>query len=174
MKFLILFSILFSFNLKSAELVFKKEGEATFTVSLDQLRSKKIEAPHGTLRASDVKIFNVFRGYERVYEGYDLFDLLDAVYGKDWRKAKRISFSALDGYSQVASISKMLAAAKSKNGLLAFSEKGKNGFTPFEKENKKIDLGPLYLVWTNFTEEDKASHADILKWPYQLTLINIE
>jgi hypothetical protein len=29
-------------------------------------------------------------------------------------------------------------------------------------------------VWTNFSVEDKASHGDIIKWPYQLSDIDIE
>ena len=94
-------------------------------------------------------------------------------YGKKWRKSKRVSFKALDGYTQVIATSKMLKAAKGKKGLIAYKEKDREGFTPVKRKEKTVDPGPLYLVWSNFTEKEKASHGDALKWPYQLKSIEV-
>ena len=65
----------------------------------------------------------------------------------------------------------MIKAANDKKGFLTFSEKGKNGFTLIEKQGKQIDRGLFYLEWKNFSETDKASHADTLKWSYQLVIL---
>jgi len=159
-----------SLNSHAATLAFKLKGQPSAAFSETQIKSRELKG----LKAIDITLYNVFRGYERTYEGYDFFVLLDNVYGKDWRKQKKISFIAADGYNQFAFIPAMLNAAKNKAPYLVFSEKGKNGFTLIEKQGKLIDPGPLYLVWSNFSEADKASHADTLKWPYQLATISVD
>lgn len=174
MRALLILSLLTTFTTHAANLVFKLKGAEVASFSSEQIKSGELLHKHGKLKSSDVKIFNVFRGYERTYEGYDLFTLLDVVYGQGWKTSRKISFLAADGYIQFAFTPKMLKAAQGKNGHLAFAEEGKNGFTLIEKQGKQIDPGPFYLVWTNFSEADKASHGDTLKWPYQLVTINID
>jgi hypothetical protein len=177
MKILIILFTICAFNSHAADLTFKLKGKDVSSFSPSQVKSGEIkekEKEKGKVKASEVTLFNVFRGYERTYEGYDFFNLLDAVYGNGWREAKQISFVAADGYRQFALIPNMIRAAKDKKGFLAFSEKGMSGFTKIDKQGKQIDPGPFYLVWTNFSEADKASHADTLKWPYQLVTINLE
>ncbi len=71
-------------------------------------------------------------------------------------------------------VSSMLKASKGKVGLIAYKETGIEGFTPYSKNGKLVNLGPFYLVWSNFSEGDKATHSDSLKWPYQLAEINIQ
>lgn len=67
----------------------------------------------------------------------------------------------------------MVEVAKDKVGYISYTETGKNGFSKFYRKDKVVDPGPLYLVWSNFTEKDKATHGDILKWPYQLKTIEL-
>ena len=59
-------------------------------------------------------------------------------------------------------------------GLISYKEKGSSGFTKFLRKEKQVDPGPIYLVWSNFSEKDKASHGDALKWPYQLKVIDVQ
>jgi len=161
-------------GLQAAELVFRSNGKELASISMGKIRSAEIKTRHGSVKAMELGLYNVFRQSEHVYEGYDFFQLLDAVYGKDWKKRKTLSFTAADGYVQFCLIDKMLVAAKGKTGFLAYAEKGLEGLGKFMKNGKQVDPGPLYLVWSNFSKADKASHADVLKWPYQLASINLE
>lgn len=160
--------------LHADELTFTLKKTKVLSISLKEIKKGNLSVKTQELKKSDMKLFNVFRGYERTYEGYELFSFLDAVYGSTWRSHNKITFIAQDGYRQMALISSMLDASKGKNGYLAYGEKGTQGFTLVEKEGKKIDPAPIYLVWTNFSQTDKASHGDVLKWPYQLVSIDID
>lgn len=174
MKALLTLALLLSFSAHANQLLFRLKKKDVGTVSIDQIKTGSISFNRTVLKSSEIKTFNVFRGYERVYLGYDLFRLLDAVYGVSWRSQKRITFTAADGHSQISLIVDMLTAAKGKLGHLAYSEKGKTGFTFVEKDGHKIDPAPLYLVWSHFSAKDKASQSDVLKWPYQLVLITVD
>jgi hypothetical protein len=56
---------------------------------------------------------------------------------------------------------------------MAFKEKNQKGLSTFKKGDKEIDPNPFYLVWNNFSESDKGSHGDALKWPFQLMEIQL-
>ena len=155
-------------------LVLKEKGLVRNSVSLSSIFSSKLVFEGQEIKAVKIKLYNVFRGQEKAYEAYNFYQLLDAIYGKSWRLKEKISFTSIDGYHQVSLISPMLKASETKIGYLAFREGNLKGFEPFQKSGKKIDPAPLYLVWSNFTDKDKASHGDIIKWPYQLIEINIE
>jgi hypothetical protein len=172
MKFLFLFLI--SVGAFAATLTFKYKGQVVTSFTLEQFKSGELSGKWGKVKSQKKKIYNVFRGYERIYEGYDFYELLNAVYSEKWAMDKKVTFIAIDGYNQFTFIGEMLKAAEGKKGFLAFREDGLSGFTLVEKQGKKIDPGPWYLVWSHFKEIDKASHADTLKWPYQLTTVNID
>lgn len=175
MKLILLISLLvFSTHAFAVDLNFKIKGVPLEVVSLNKIKSGKLKFKRGIINATEVKVYNVFRGYEKTYEGYDFYELLNLVYGKDWQQKEKLTFTSTDGYHQIVLIAPMIKATQNKVGYIAFTEKGKNGFTLVEKEGKKIDPGPLYLVWTNFSANDKASHGDIIKWPYQLSDIDIQ
>lgn len=173
-KFLAIYLFSFSLYVFSQDLSFKREGKLLETVSLSAIRTGNLNFKNGSIHASNAKIFNVFRGYEKTYGGYNLFQVLDLVYGKDWKLKNKIIFNSIDGYHQISLIKKLLSATQNKTGLIAFTENDRIGFTEIIKDGKKVDPAPLYLVWTNFSNADKASHADTIKWPYQLIEINIE
>ena len=166
--------IFFTTRVFCEDLLFNLDGKQVEKVLLKKIQTGKIQFKNGEISAHSIKLFNVFRGYEKTYEGYDFYELLDLVYGKTWKQKEKITFTSLDGYHQIALISAMLNLTKNKVGYLAFKEKDQKGFTPVIKDGVKIDPGPLYLVWTHFSVSDKASHGDIIKWPYQLSAIDIE
>ncbi|MGB0454484.1 MAG: hypothetical protein ACPGJV_12310 [Bacteriovoracaceae bacterium] len=91
--FLITFVFCLNFNSFAAELIFKKEGKEIKRFTMDEL--KKIPS-------KSVSLYHFWRKKEIHYEGLDFYQLLNQVYGKSWKKAKRISFFALDGYKQIA------------------------------------------------------------------------
>ena len=166
--------MLFINNAFSQSLVFKQKGVVLEELSFSQIKSGKLMIRKVEIKSSTIKIFNVFRNKKTSYEAYSFYELLNDVYGTDWQKKEKISFTSTDGYHQAALIAPMLNATKNKKGYLAFKEVGFSEFEKFQKKEKLIDPGPLYLVWTNFSDSDKASHGDIIKWPYQLIEINIE
>ncbi len=169
MRLITIILLSLSCTLFGSELQFLKDGKNLRNIPLDKVKSHKLKS----LKSQNVKIYNVFRKDTKVYRGYDFFKLLDQTYGKEWRKSKRISFKALDGYTQVIATEKMLKAAKGKMGLIAYSEKYRINLSKIERKGKEVDPGPYYLVWSNFTKKDKASHGHPLKWPYQLHSIEI-
>ncbi|MDD4973820.1 MAG: hypothetical protein PHY93_05685 [Bacteriovorax sp.] len=175
MKLMLLISlIIFNAQAFSEDLVFKLKGRPLEIVSLIKIKSGKLKFKSGDINATTVKLFNVFRGYERTYDGYAFYELLNLVYGKAWQQKEKLICTSSDSYHHIAVITPMIKSAKNNMGYIAFGEKGITGFTPIIKSGKKIDPGPLYLVWTNFTAKDRASHGDIIKWPYQLSEIDIE
>ena len=168
--------VLFTFFATSAfakHLKFKWNGEVKTKLSTKDFASGRIDINGVELRAFDRLLFNPWRGYKRTYRGYSFYELLDAVYGKRWRKAKSIAFVSWDGYRQKAKIHAMLKAAKGKSGHLSYTEAGKKGFTTFKRGKKIIDPSFFYLVWSGFRKGDRVDHGDTLKWPFQLKSLSI-
>ena len=174
MKIILCFLALITLDVEAHQLLFKLKNKDVAAVSIEKIKTGALSYNRTVLASSVVKTFNVYRGHEREYLGYDLFGLLDAIYGTSWRTQKRITFTAADGNSQISLIADMLKAAKGKKGHLAYAENGKTGFTFVEKDGHKIDPAPLCLVWSNYSAKDKPSLADPLKWPYQLAVIIID
>lgn len=167
MKLLLTFSLVFlSFSTFAQSLLLRKDNIKKQYVTKSDF--KNIEG------IKSLKVQNVWRKYNKTYEGVEFYKLLDKVYGKSWRNAKSISFKALDGYTQTTTIPLMLKMSIGKTGLIATNEEGQSGFSKFVRNKKEVALGPFYLVWSNFSVDDKASHVDALKWPYQLKEINID
>lgn len=170
----LVFSLLLCGSAQAIELVFKWHGLVVSAVSVGQAQSGAIHAKNGELKAREISLFNIFRQQQKTYEAYDFYALLDLIYGQRWRQAKRMSFLASDGYNQFVGIEALLKASGGKQGFLAYQEKGLAGFATIEKDRKRVDAGHFYLVWGGYAEGHKGSHADTLKWPYQLSSINVE
>ena len=160
---------------------FIADGNVVQHIKDKKLKSGVVKTKKGIVGSVDKTIFNVFRGYERTYRGYSFREMMTAVYGKKWKKARSITFRSLDGYKQTVRVKKLLKASEENHGYLAFKETGKSGFTKFYKNPKKkgkkkkvVNPGPYYLVWDGYDRDDKGNHADHLKWPYQLASIAIK
>ncbi len=158
-----------SSNIFANTLDFKSDGKMVKSFSTKEITQGHFEK----IKASELTLFNAWRGYERTYVGYNFFDVLDSVYSEKWRKAQMIKFIATDGFVLKSTIQAMLKASEGRIGFLAYKEKNMKGFSHFKKGEKEIDPGPFYLVWSNFHKGDKVSYGDILQWPYQLTEIEI-
>ena len=66
------------------------------------MKSGEVQTKLGKLKSREVKIFNIFKGQERIYIGYNFFILLDLVYRAKLRNNRKFSFIARDGYYQFA------------------------------------------------------------------------
>ena len=167
-------ALLLTSNAFAKSLIFKLDDTIKFSFKSKDFFSESLSINGNEIESVNKRLFNPWREYERTYSGYAFYELLDAVYGKNWKKAHKITFVALDGYRQTAKIKDMLKTSIEKIGYIAFSETGKKGFSPFKRGNKNIDPGPFYLVWSGFKKGDKAKHSDILKWPYQLKTVTLK
>ncbi len=163
--FIILIFLSLSHQSFSAEVSFFKNNKVITKIDFKEDRKLSVKTK---------KIYNPWRKYTKKYQGFELYYILDQIYGRSWRKANLINFKAIDGYTITAVVEDMLKASKGKIGLLSFKEKNKKSFTEYIKNGKKIEQGPWYLVWSGFSKKDKVSHVDALKWPYQLKEIHIE
>ena len=172
-EIILLLAFLVSPHVDAKILKFKWDNLVKFKLDGQTFASGRIEINGNEIGSVDKTLFNAWRQYERTYRGYSFYELLDAVYGKDWRSAHQITFTAKDGYRQTVKIEKMLKASKKKNGYIAFSETGKKGFTRFKRGKKIIDPESFYLVWSGFARAHQAKHGDDLKWPFQLRSIHI-
>jgi hypothetical protein len=173
-KYIIFFLFICMKHGYTEDLTFILKSDRVTSFSYKQINSGELRSKFGTIKSNEIKLFNVFRGYEKIYTGYDFFELLNIVFGESWKTSQRIIFISKDGYQQFSTIYKMINSAEGKRGFLAFKEKDKKGFSTFFKNGKEVDPGTYYLVWSNFSEMDKANHADNLKWPYRIKSIEIK
>lgn len=167
-----------SISTNKSVLTFKKSGKEVKQVELSSMKANHLKINGKSLSFEDRQIYHGFRQYERMYRGYNFFSVLDAVYGRDWRKGKSITFTARDGYVQAVLISEMLKAAHGKTGLLALREIDEKTsqmkpLSTFERGTSIIDPGPITLLWTGFPIGTQVQHGDPLKWPYQLVEIDM-
>ena len=169
--------VLLNLSVHAEDLVFKLNGKVIKSFAYKDLNTGEVSANRRFVGSVDKTIFNPLKGYERTYRGYDLFEMLDVVYGNSWREARMIKFHALDNYRQMTTIKKMVEEAGSKKrGYISYKETGKRGserFSTYLRNGKKVVLGPYYLIWSGFGRKDKISGRDHLKWPYQLKTIEI-
>ena len=169
-----IFLVLISSHVDAKRLEFKRDDIVKIAFDSKTFASGRIDILGREIGSVDKTLFNAWRQYERTYRGYSFYELLDAIYGKDWRKAHKINFVSADGYRQTVTIKKMLRASKKKNGYIAFTETGKKGFSRFKRGGKIIDPESFYLVWSGFPKGGpRAKHTDPLKWPFQLRTIHL-
>lgn len=178
MKFILLITAMtLCFCSFGEDLVFKLNGKVVKSFPYKSLNTGEVGHNNRNVGSVDKTIFNPIKGYERTYRGYDLYEILDVVYGNSWREAKMIKFHALDNYKQITSVKKMLAeAGNDRRGYISFKETGKRGeerFSTYVRNGKKVILGPYYLIWSGFKRGDKVSTKDHMKWPYQLKTVEI-
>lgn len=170
-------SIILSFlvieNLFSYDLSFKYHHKDHLKIRKAEIYKGNIVIKEKNIKSQVVSLFDILFFQDKTYRGYPLFKILDAVYGAEWRKQRKITFIAGDGYRQNAKINLMLENSKEHQPFIVF-QTGEGGTIPKLKKGKRqIEMGPYYLVWTKMTKENKKKLYKFLKWPYQLKTINI-
>jgi len=123
------------------------------------------------LSAQPVRVFDPYEGDEIVFDAFRFDQLLDFVYGRDWRSEEELLFTCSDGYQPTVPVARVLEHA----AWLAFDRSGIDGFSLLKRESgsrKRIQLGPYYLVWENLDDEQVRRQGDY-GWPYQLVNIDL-
>lgn len=175
MKAIFISLFLVSTALNADTLKFKLQNQVLENVDSKEWRSGHWDKEDKTtLKEIELTLFNVTTEKETTYIGYDFEQVMDHIYGKNWRNYKRIIFKAKDGFVRASLVKVVLNALKNnQKGLIAFKEKDKEGFSLIKKR-KNLDPGDFYLVWTGFKKgDDLVENANTLIWPYQLKEIKV-
>lgn len=157
-QFLLTSCILFFNHLAIGQsLTFKRGGKIIKTLSFEELKTKR----------ASVKVSDPISKAETQYQGVAFKDVLETVYGTDWRSAgEELIFTAEDGYQPSIPLSLFL----NNTSYLAFGKD--DGEFSLESEGKKIELSPYYLIWENIKNTRiKEKSASI--WPYQIASIDL-
>jgi mono/diheme cytochrome c family protein len=142
---------------------FKGTDESAKVLSLDELRA--------ITPAVTLKVFEIHENGERTYRAFPARPVFDNVFGKDWRKAREIVFTSIDGYRPSIPVAKFLA----HDAYLAFAHEGGAPFTLINtlQNNETVQLEPLYLVWDNINSKAllEAGASDM---PYQIKRVELK
>ena len=166
-------------GLDQFEVKMKREGELfRFVVTESSLTSKltfeDTENPDFSktltlteivdlLPPKDVDIYDPTENRDKTFRGVLTNDLLDLVYGKDWRNREEMATVALDGYRSSLPIERYLKY----DSYVVYEDTKRPQFILVKSEDGKyVELGPFFLVWDNITfPELKASVS--YGWPWQ-------
>ena len=146
----------------SQELTFKSYGKEAKNFSLVELEN--------LVPPKKINVIEPHESVQREYLGFAVNDVLNAVYGKNWKKAEEILFTCSDGYQPSIPVSRF----KKYKGYLVFKRTDSNKFTVRNKlqNNEVVALGPYYLIWDN----KKDAYLKMLgasDWPYQVTTFDL-
>lgn len=107
----------------------------------------------------------------RSYSGWPAARVLDELLGSSWRTAGvDVEFRALDGY--VARIPS--ERFQMHQAHITFAHVGHSEFTVdnLQQNEKKVPLGPYYLVWENIGQPELIAEGGAY-WPYQVQQIQV-
>lgn len=149
--------------LYARDLVFKKAGEEISRFSVSALKKHVDSVDQTVLEPHEDKVAR--------YRGFGFVLLMDSLYGKAWREGDEVRFLCADGYQASVSVKRFFE----REALLAYDRLDKPLFTinHKKKNNAKIFLGPVYLVWRNIQDHKRRSQNRAYRWPYQVTEIDL-
>ncbi len=105
------------------------------------------------------------------YVGYLADEVLAALFGARWKEeGAEIEFRALDGYVSRIPVERL----KQYRAYLVFERRGKGEFTVdnIAQNEKRVPLGPYYLVWDNIGAPELNTDGGTY-WPYQVTAVTL-
>lgn len=144
------------------DVVFKNHGKVVKTLSISDMEK--------TIVSRKITVFEPHEEVNREYVGFSTNELLDAVYGNDWRKAEEILFTCVDSYQPSIPSAKF----QKYESFLVFKHADQSAFSLHTKvqNNDFVQLGPTYLIW------DNLQHSELLPegaddWPYQVTALDL-
>jgi cytochrome c2 len=118
-----------------------------------------------------IRVLDPYEGAVVEFDAIHFVDVLDAVYGPEWRKEEEILFTCSDGYQPTVPVARFLE----HEAWLAYDRPGDAGFTIAKTESgvrKRIQLTSYYLVWENLESEKLRADGDY-GWPYQLESVDL-
>ncbi len=146
-------------------------GDLTFSRRSQPVAERSLALLHRWLGAKKVRVFDPYEGDEIVFDAFRFDQVLDSVYGRDWRSEEELVFTCSDGYQPTVPVARVLE----HEAWLAFDRGGIDGFSLLKFESgsrKRIQLGPYYLVWENVDDELVRQQGDY-GWPYQLVGVDL-
>lgn len=152
-----------AFSQNDISIEFKSADESIKVLSLDELRA--------ITPAVSLKVFEIHENGERTYRAFPARPVFDNVFGNDWKKAREIVFTSIDGYQPSIPVAKFLA----HDAYLAFAHGDGTPFTLTNtlQNNETVQLGPLYLVWDNIDSKALLA-AGASDMPYQIKRIKLK
>lgn len=126
------------------------------------------------LTSENINIYDFVHGKRKNYKAYPLEEVLkygfgDTQYALAIFKDSEFLFSALDGFSDTATVSQILTLT----GYLAVEDLDVSGTDNWElvaNENNN-DPAPFYIVWSDSTSQNPTTNN--YPWPYELAEIKI-
>lgn len=148
-----------------ADLRFAWEGEPR--------GEKKLAALRQELVVHSVRVREPYEDRDLRFLAFSLDALLDTVYGPRWRAAgdRLLLFTCRDGYQPTLPVARVL----NHKAWLAFAREESEAFVINKLESgeqRRIDLGPFYLIWENLEDAQVRAEGDY-GWPYQLVGIDL-
>jgi len=148
-------------SLAAETITFKRAGQTVKALSVEEV--KKL-VPSKTL-----PIFELHDDKEKHYTGLPMNELLDAIYGKDWKKSQEVLFTCRDGYQPTVPTVEFTQWPS----YLTYAIEGGAFVVDNKAQNEKnIDLSPFYLVWDTITRPELKKKG-MGYWPYQLIGVDL-
>jgi mono/diheme cytochrome c family protein len=144
--------------------------DVTFSFAGKKVASRSVSSLLESIEPTSVSVHEPHEDKHAKYSAMELAKLLVEVYNKDWRKAKQVSFVAVDGFRLGLSVDFI----QKYGGFLAVSRLDRKEFkvdNPAQNE-KNIPLEPLYLIWDNIRFKELLKYKDSL-WIYQVARIEL-
>jgi len=133
--------------------------------------SRNLAALRAEVTESTVRVLEPYEGGEATFVALPLERVLDTVYGPSWREEEELLFTCRDGYQPTVPVARVLR----HRAWLAFGRVGEPGFTIRKRESgeeKRVEVGPFYVVWENLDDPLILQEADY-GWPYQVIAIDL-
>jgi hypothetical protein len=150
-------------DMNKESITFAREGQTI--ASLDPAQMQMKTSPQS------VRVFEPYEKDEADFLAFPLAEVLDAVYSPSWRTEDELLLTCRDGYRPSVPAARVLA----HSAWLAFSRQDTGSFSilkPESGQEKRVDLGPFYLVWENLHDAVIRQEGDY-GWPYQLVGIDL-
>ena len=147
-------------------LALAQDATLRFSLSGQPIKELSVSELNERIDAEEIHFYNYLMGRDKSYRAFPVSDLLDSVYGDQWRSPEYsdIAFTALDGYEAVSE----LATLRQEGGYLAFEDLDwETGWEPIGR--KQADPGPFFLVWTGGDQTTVNAYP----WPWQVVAINV-
>lgn len=144
-------------------LTFLSESKAVTSLTVDELTR--------TIEARRVEVFEPYEQTNVAFMALPFEQVLDRAYGTSWRERDAILFTCLDGYEPTIAVRRVL----DQRAFLAIDRPGDVGFTILkyeEGEEKRVDLGPFYIIWENIDDARIRNEGDY-GWPYEVVGIDL-
>ena len=142
-------------------IAFARRGQPVAAMDAAEMRANALR----------VRVYEPYEKAEAEFLAYPLTEILDAVYSPSWRGEDELLFTCRDGYRPSVPVARVLA----HSAWLAFSRPETGSFTILKRESgrdKRVDLGPFYLVWENLNDATIRQEGDY-GWPYQLVGVDL-